>query len=196
MVVLGPLRRRNRIHVFTSASRLRQRRLSRRCNSNSRGSAIIIRIRTGIKTGTGTFLSPEWREGDHVCEAVQCRSLGLSLSSGRGLERTYTFDRSHRRTCCHQEYKRIMIIVIVFSIFMLFGLLLYTYYIHGPPTMGQSQSADAFLAVRIAQYYTSCIMYCSLRSHVVILHQTNHAMLTALPQDPSAGRVWTTKSHR
>ena len=29
------------------------------------------------------------------------------------------------------------------------------------------------------QYYTSCIIYCSLRPrHVVLLHQTNHAILT------------------
>jgi hypothetical protein len=50
---------------------------------------------------------------------VQCRSLDLSLSSGRG------FERSHRRTC-HPEYQRIVVIAIVFQIFMLFGLMSYT----------------------------------------------------------------------
>ena len=56
------------------------------------------------------------REGGHVGEAVQCRSLDLSRTSSRGLECT------HRRTC-HQEYQRIVIIATVFQFFMLFGLL-------------------------------------------------------------------------
>jgi hypothetical protein len=104
VVVLGPLRRRSPTHMFASASRLQQRRPLRR---RSRSGA-ITRIRTGTKTRARARTFLERREGGHVCEAVQCRSLGLSLSSGRGLERTHTFDRSHRRTCCHQEYKRII----------------------------------------------------------------------------------------
>jgi hypothetical protein len=106
--------------VFACASRLCQCRLPRRCNSRN---SAITRIRTGIKTGTGagTFVFFERREGDHVCEAVQCRSLGLSLSSGRGLERTHTFDRSHRRTCCHQEYKRIILSLFCFNFLCYLG---------------------------------------------------------------------------
>ena len=74
VVVLGPLSRWEAIHMFASASQL-QHGLGRRCS----GSGAITRIRT--RTGTGsrrTFL--ERREGGHVDEAVQCRSLDLSLS--------------------------------------------------------------------------------------------------------------------
>lgn len=191
MVVLGPLRRRSPTHMFASASRLQQRRPLRR---RSRSGA-ITRIGTGTRTRTRTRTFLKRREGDHVCEAVQCRNLGLSLSSGRGLERSHTFDRSHRRTCRHQEYKRIIIIVIVFPLYMLFGLLLYTYYTHGR-TSAISGRFSGENPLRTVQYYTSCIMYCSLRSsHVVLLHQTNHAMLLQLW--PKIRRqVWTTESHR
>jgi hypothetical protein len=139
VVVLGPLRRRrNPIHMFASASRLQRGR-----------SSAVTRIRTTAGTGTGTGTETfhlERREGGHVCEGVPCRSLGLSLSSGRGLERTHAFDRSHRRTCCHQEYKRMILSLLCFNFLCYLGYYYILYYTHGPPTMGQAQSADAFLA--------------------------------------------------
>jgi hypothetical protein len=196
VVVLGPLRRRrNPIHMFASASRLQRGR-----------SGAVTRIRTtATRTGTrtGTF-HLERREGGHVCEGVPCRSLGLSLSSGRGLERTHAFDRSHRRTCCHQEYKRMILSLLCFNFFMLFGLLLYTLLHTRSTDYGTSAIGGRFSGARTpVQYYTSCIMYCGLRyrDHVMSsslppLYQTNHAMLTALAQDPSTRRVWTTKSHQ
>ena len=121
MVVLGPLRRWKAIHMFASASQF-QRGLGRRSRSGA-----ITRIRTRTGTGTGrSFL--ERREGGHVGEAVQCRSLGLSLSCGRGHERSHTFDRSHRRTCRHQEYKRIVIIIMFFNFLCILGCCHLLYY--------------------------------------------------------------------
>jgi hypothetical protein len=120
VVVLGPLRRWTPIDMFASASQLQRGPGLGRQRS---WSGAISRTRTGPGRTGRTFL--ERREGGHAGEAVQCRTLGLSLSSGRGLERTHPFDRSHRRTCCHQEHKRI-IIVILFQSFMLSGLLSYT----------------------------------------------------------------------
>ena len=65
------------------------------------------------------------REYGH-CEAVQCRSLGLSLSSGRGHELTHTSDCSHRRTCCHHEYKPLL--CFNFLCFLSCCHILYVYY--------------------------------------------------------------------
>jgi hypothetical protein len=173
--------------MFASASRLHQRRPLRR---RSRWCGSITRIRTGTRTRARTFL--ERREGGHVCEAVQCRSLGLSLSSGRGLERTHTFDRSHRRTCCHQEYERIINYRYCVPIFYVIWVT--TIYYATSAVGGRFSGENPYV-----QYYTSCIMYCSLRScHVRrSLHQTNHAMLLQLwPKIRRSAESGPTKSHR
>jgi hypothetical protein len=176
VVVLGPLRGRNPIHMFASASRVQRSGLRRRRSGS--GSSVITRTRTG----TGTFL--DRGEGDNVCEAVQRRSLGLSLSSGRGLERTHTFDGSHRRTCCHQ-YTRIIILICVSNFLCYLGYYYILYYTHGPPpTMRQADATVLYLM------YQSPMMSCRP------LHQTNHD--NAYSSGPSLIRrsagVWTTKS--
>ena len=78
--------------------------------------------------GTGTWTEALEREGGGVGEAVRCRSLDLSRSSGRGLERT------HRRTC-HQEYQRIVIIAIMCPFFYAFRVAVIYYTTHDPSTM-------------------------------------------------------------
>ena len=182
MVVLGALRGRNPIHMFASASRLQHSKLRR---GRSRSGAII-------RTRTRNFL--ERREGNHVCEAVQCRSLGLSLSNGRGLELTHTFDRSHRRTCRHQdqECKRITIVIYV-SIFHVF--LGYYYILRTRSNLPRTRTL--FWRER-TPYSTiprvSRIVVMSYRP----LYQTNHTcnICFSSAQDPKTRRVWTTKSHQ
>lgn len=155
--------------MFASASR-RRRRLSGWWHSRS---GVITRIRTG----TGAFLL-ERREGGHVCEAVQCRSLGLSLSNSRGLECAHTFDRSHRRACRHQDYKRIIIMQYYVSRFWGCYYILHTRsFDYGTRAIG-----GRFLTrtpyVHTVQYYTSWphgLMYCGLRSCHVVLPSPNQS---------------------
>jgi hypothetical protein len=153
--------------MFASASRVQRSRLRRRCSRSGRSGAIITR--------TGTFL--ERREGDNVCEALQCRSLGLSLSSRRRLKRTHTFDRSHRRSCRYQ-YTRIIIFICV-SIFYVIWITT-IYYAHGPIHL--PWDTDSLLARRELCTVLYLMYHVLWSSSCRPLHQTNHAMFTALAQ--------------